>query len=313
MRIQFNEKEHQYIVDGDIAFISVTELLRKHGIAPDYSKADKGVLTEKREKGKEIHKDLENVLNMANYTPTTVYGEKFSEWVSENISCGVAEQLLAYNYKGLVIAGTSDLMFYLKNGDVCVGDHKCVSKIEKEYVSWQVSIYDYFARKLKGRVVNGVKWNWKGANMFYCFQYNDDEMKVIELEKISDQEIERLIECEFKQEIYQRPLLVIDKEFQLAIEKAESVLLEVEKAREKAVAEASELRAKLLAEMERQQIDEWETDRLKVKLVYGYDKQSVDTKKLKAEYPLAYINCQKISKVKSSIRITEKDDERDRD
>lgn len=309
MKIGFIEKTHTYTVDGDIAYISVTELLAKHRLAPDYSKADKGDLKAKREKGKEIHADLEKVLNMAKYEPTTAQGQRFAEWVSKNVSCGVGEQPLALDYKGMIIAGTSDLMFFLKNGDVCVGDHKCVASVDKEYVSWQVSLYDYFARKLKGRVVNGVKWNWKGANKFYCFHHTDDEMKIVELEKISDTEIERLLEAEYNNEIYQRPMLVVSSELQAEIEKAENTLLEVELARKKAETYVKELRAKLLAEMERQGIDLWETEQFRVKKVYGYDKQQVDTAKLKKEYPMAYVNCQKITKVNPSIRVTVKGEE----
>lgn len=309
MKIGFIEKTHTYTVDGDIAYISVTELLAKHKLAPDYSKADKGDLKAKREKGKEIHADLENVLNMAKYEPTTVQGQRFAKWVADNVSCGVGEQPLALNYKGMIIAGTSDLMFYLKNGDICVGDHKCVASVNKEYVSWQVSLYDYFARKLKRRVVNGVRWNWQGANKFYCFQHTDEEMKVIELEKVSDAEIEKLLEAEFHNEIYQRPMLVIEKELKAEIERAERTLLEVELARKQAEAYAKELRAKLLAEMERQGVDLWETEQFRVKKVYGYDKQQVDSAKLKREYPMAYINCQNIIKVKPSVRVTVKGEE----
>ena len=43
MRIDFDEKNHIYRVDGDIASISVTELLHKHGLAPDYSGVSKTV------------------------------------------------------------------------------------------------------------------------------------------------------------------------------------------------------------------------------------------------------------------------------
>lgn len=306
MKIGFDEKTHTYTVDGDIAFISVTELLHKHKLAPDYSKVDKADLKAKRDKGKEIHKDIENWFNMTDYEPTTVQGDRFSKWASKNIACGVAEQLLAYNYKGLVFAGCCDLVFFLKNGDIAIGDHKYTENIDKEYVSWQVSIYDYFARKLSGRTINGHKWNWKGANCFYCFKHTDEDLKVIELEKICDKEIERLFECEFNREVYQRPMLVVAEEFRLAIEKAEQVLLSVETELATAKLNAKKLRTQLLSEMQRQNVSEWETENFKVSLVRGYEKQTVDSKKLKREFPQAYINCQQISKVAPSVRVTAK-------
>ena len=71
MIVEFEEKDHIYSVNGDIASISVTELLKKHGLSPNYDGVNKQVLRESAEKGKDVHKDLENVLNEANYEPKT--------------------------------------------------------------------------------------------------------------------------------------------------------------------------------------------------------------------------------------------------
>ena len=94
MIIEFEEKGHVYSVNGEIASISVTELLAKHGLAPDYSGVDKKKLRESSAIGKEVHKDLENVLNVAGYEPKTQQGKQFKEWVEQNLDCGVGEQML---------------------------------------------------------------------------------------------------------------------------------------------------------------------------------------------------------------------------
>ena len=106
MIVDFEEKGHIYSVNGEIASISVTELLTKHGLSP-YSGVNKAKMKESADVGKEIHKDLEDILNVAGYEPKTEQGKQFAEWVKENLDCGVGEQMLGFESYGLVIAGTA--------------------------------------------------------------------------------------------------------------------------------------------------------------------------------------------------------------
>ena len=40
MQIEFNEKDHIYMINGEVATLSVTKLLAKHNLANDYSGID---------------------------------------------------------------------------------------------------------------------------------------------------------------------------------------------------------------------------------------------------------------------------------
>ena len=307
MIIEFEEKEHIYSVNGEIAGISVTELLAKHGLAPDYSGINKQKLRESAEKGKEVHKDLEDVLNIAAYKPKTEQGKHFAEWVKENLDCGVGEQKLAYEYKGLIIAGTADIMAISKNKTLIVADHKNTAKFHREYVSWQVSILDYFARKLGREKINGKILGWKGAKEFYCFHYDPKtgEMTVHELEKVADEEIEKLIECEYNNEIYQRAVLVIDPELEQKYLLAEEKFMEFEKQGKELQKARDDLRAELLKLFEEQGIKSWESrdGKLLVTYVAPTEQLRVDSTKLKTKYPQVFTECQKLSKVKAQIRV----------
>ena len=316
MIVEFEEKDHIYTVNGEIAGISVTELLAKHGLAPDYSGVNKQKRRESADKGKAVHKDLEDILNVASYEPKTEQGKHFAEWVKENIDCGVGEQKLAYEYNGLIIAGTADVMAIGKSKTLIVADHKNTAKFHREYVSWQVSLLDYFARKLGREKINGNILNWKGANKFYCFHYDpkSGEMKVYELEKVSDEEIERLIECEYKNEIYQRAVLVIDPELEKKYLLAEEKFMEIEKQAKELQNARDDLRAELLKLFEQQGIKSWESrdGKLLVTYVAPAEQLRVDSAKLKTKYPQVFAECQKLSKVKAQIRVKvrgEDDDE----
>ena len=307
MKIEMEENTHTYIVDGDVASISITELLRKHKLSPNYKGVSKKKLEQSSQEGKIVHKDLEDFLNVAGYEPKTKQGQSFKEWYKANIDCATAEQKVAYNYKGIIIAGTADVLGFLKDGTAFVGDHKNTATFHREYVSWQVSLLDYFFRKLGGEKINGKKINWKGAKNFYCFHYNKDtgEMTPIELEQVPDIEIERLLECGFNNEMYERRELVIEPELKAKFLEAERVLAQIEIQHKQAEATAKELRQTICDLCEQQKVYSWESPSGRVKVSYcaPMEKIIVDSAKLKREYPQVWERCQKLTKQKSYVKV----------
>lgn len=307
MIVNFEEKGHIYSVNGEIASISVTELLTKHGLSP-YSGVKKAKMKESADVGKAIHKDLEDILNVASYEPKTEQGKQFAEWVKENLDCGVGEQMLGFENNGLVIAGTADVMAIAKDKTLIIADHKNTSQFHREYVSWQVSILDYFARKLGKEKINGKLLNWKGAKRFICFHYDPKTGKMTphELNKVADEEIERLLDCELHDEIYQRPMLVIDPELQQKYLQAEENFVAFEKQVKAVQKVRDDLRAEMLRLFEEQGIKSWESPDGKLLVTYipQTEQIRVDSTKLKDKFPQVFTECQKLSKVKSQIRVT---------
>lgn len=304
MRIDFDNKNHAYYVDGEIATISVTELLSKHGIADDFSAVPTKTLKRKAEVGKLVHKDIENVV--FGTEPKTFEGSQFQNWTFKNCFGCIPETLLAIKAYGITIAGTCDLIGIGTDEKLFIADHKTVTKLNKDYVSWQVSIYDYMARKM-GKIKNlDEEYAYTGAERFYCFHYAQKQMKVVELEKVPDAEIERLFEAEAKGEQYKPRELVVAEEFRLKVEQAESALLAIESERDIALANAKKLREELLTAMKEQGIRRWETDKIKVSFIRGTERKTIDSEKLKRIFPRAYEKCLKTTLVNDSIRITPK-------
>lgn len=305
MIIDFEPRKHVYSVDGEIARVSVTELLAKHGLAPDYTKADREVLQASADKGKEIHKDLENIFHVAKYEPKTEQGKAFKEWVKANVDVACAEQVLGFTHNGMSIAGTADIMGFLKDGTRFIGDHKTTSKFHREYVTWQVSILDYFARRLFGELVNGRDLKWTGAKKFYCFQFTP-ELKVYELDKIEDVEIEKLLDCEFQNIKYCRPQLYLDKDMRDRWLLAEKILAEKKAEYEQADKDCKEIREALGKAMEKQGVSYWVSPNKMVRATYvaPSSKIVVDDDKLMKEYPFVYAKCQKIKRTNSYVKIT---------
>ena len=131
-------------------------------------------------------------------------------------------------------------------------------------------------------------------------------MTVYELEKIPDEEIERLLDCEYNNTLYERQTLVVDTELEKRYLQAEKMFLDIEAQAKAAQNTRDTLRAEMLSLMEKQHILSWESrdGQLKVTYVAPQDRITVDSKKLKTEYPQVYSECQKLSKIKAQIRVT---------
>ena len=308
MRIDFEERNHVYAINGEIATTSVTELLAKHGIAPSYNGVSKSTLEASASVGKEVHKDLEQIINDLNHVPVTKQGEQFREWAKMNLQNGIAEQVVGFERDGFSIAGTVDLLGTDLDGNWIIGDHKNTSKFHREYVSWQVSIYDYFLRRLRNENINGKSFRgWTGAKRFYCFHYNPKttKMTIYELEKIADEEIEKLIECERNGEKYQRPQLYLDKEISEKFLLAERLLVQKETEYKQAEANAKQIRDEILQAFEKQHVQSWESPNKTVKVTYVSKREGfmVDQTKLRREYPLVYEKVVKPTSRKAYIQI----------
>jgi hypothetical protein len=316
MIISFDESTHSYTINGDFADASVTELLGKHGLAPDFTKVAKDVRIKAAAQGKLIHEDIEKLVNgKEEHKPTTLQGEQFAEWLKENVEGAIAEQPTGYIIKNRLFAGTADLVGVTKDGKFFIGDHKCTSKFEREYVSWQVSLYDYFLRHVGGNhKINGKSWAaYKGADLFYCFHYNvsKGEFKVYQLEKVPDGEIEKLLDCEINGKKYHRPTLVVESDLLEQWQAAETALVEMEQAYQKQQEQVKEFRQRLCEEMERQGIETFESGKLRLRYVRATETLTTDTKALKARYPQIYSELQRIVRKKAYVRVSIKGEDDD--
>ena len=312
MYIQFDEKDHIYSLNGEIADISITELLHKHGLAPSYEGISKTMLKASAKAGKTFHKEFEEITDDSNVEPKTEYGRLYKEWLYSNVDYAFAEKMVGIELDGWTLCGTADLVAF-KGKKMIIADHKTTSTFQKEYVSWQVSIIDYLIRHNETGIFNDDKnkvnfhhyYESEQPSELYCLWYNNGELKVKELQRVEDKEIERLFECERKGEIYSRKELVVEDDLMQAFLVAEKTLIDIQKQYEIATANAKAIREQLKTIMEQQGIIKWETPNgVKVTYIPATERTNIDKTLLKKEFPKAYETCLKPTKVASQIRIT---------
>lgn len=313
--IDFDEDTHTYMVNGEIAQLSITELLAKHNLAPSYSGANKQILRDSAEYGKTIHKDIELLINSKIYEPQTQSGKNFLHdfllkcyggWRNLN-----AEKKVGIDYKGLVIAGTIDIIGDYIDKETAlkvnmVADNKTTSTIHKKAVTWQVNLGDYINAKMCEH--DGL-YNER-ANKFYCFHYEKDgTLNIVELPKIPDTEIEKLLDAEKNGELYHEPKLnIIDLELSNKLEQAEKYLFQKEQEYKEAKGQAEKLRENFKQLFEQQGIKSWTSPSGMVSITYIEPTQvtTIDSTKLKKEQPDIYETYKKTTNKKGYVKVTTK-------
>lgn len=279
----FNEENHTYELNGK-KLISVTQLLKKHNIAPDYSGVNEKILQAKAERGKLIHKELEEYVKNGKIGFTNEFTEFTDLCEKENIQPKKSE-FIVWND---IVAGTVDTYGKIGN-DYYMGDFKTTSVFHKKSVAWQLSLYAYLA----GIIVNKL----------ICFHFTKNGLKMIEVQPIPLSQIEKLLKCEREGTIYneQKNEITIKEAGELAA--LQNVLNELD-SRKKEIEERQEkLKQFILEKMEELNIDSIDNDFFTITYYAPSVSNRFDSKTLQKEMPEIYDKFIKKTNVKSYIKI----------
>lgn len=188
--VEYIEESHTYLVDG-IIVPSVTQLLQ-FKFPEKYKGVPESVLNSKAEYGTKVHKLIE-ILNSENCFKPVIEAvkefdyiianslEQYTKIFSNNKIAPISQENIVYNDR---VAGRYDLLAEV-NGDISLCDIKTTATLDKDYLSWQLSIYNYLG-----------KLNVK--KLYAIWLPKKDLGKLVEVEFKTDEEIENLIEewCE---------------------------------------------------------------------------------------------------------------------
>lgn len=288
--IEFDAKNHRYFNNGK-ELISVTQLMRKHGLAPDYSAVRSDVLQAKAERGTLIHKEIEDYIKNGVLGFTTECAA-FVDYIEKNeIGVGASE----YKVYNDICAGTVDLFLLTEVNTFTIADIKTTATLHKDAVSWQLSIYN---------ALDG----WRADNA-QAFHFNaDGELNVVDIPLKPKAEVERLFECERAGVLYTQELTTIDDGQLAALAELERYIAAAEATKKAAEQQRDELKAKIMAAMEQNGIKTFETNKIRLTYVAPSTRATIDTARLKKELPEIAEQYAKTSETKASLKITIKED-----
>lgn len=176
--IEFLEEEHLYIKDGMIV-PSVSEILR-YLFPNKYANINPAILNRAAEFGTHIHEAIENYENglkyNLNFKEELVFNQYLKLKIKHNFKVIDQEQMVSYEYD---YCGRFD-MISERDNKLCLADIKTTAKLDLEYLSWQLSLYEY----AYGQEFDGLVAIWLPKR---------ELGKYVEIERKSKEEIEKLL------------------------------------------------------------------------------------------------------------------------
>ena len=186
--IEYIDEIHTYLYDGVIV-PSVSQILHEKVFPRKYEGVPASVLNAKAEYGTEVHSIIEKLENGIEYEPSSLLvkasvGQYLN--LKEKYNINVVEQEKIVCYKGLY-AGRFDMVAKIGN-DLCLCDIKTTAQLDKEYLSWQLSMYE-------------LAYGKKFDKLIAIWLPKKNLGKIEEIERKDKKEIERILEVDNEKSI----------------------------------------------------------------------------------------------------------------
>lgn len=300
--LDFNEETHTY-TDKETGkeVISVTQLMAEQGLAPEYSYVDQEYLRQCGERGKLIHKEIEEFIETGKIGFTKeclTFVENF-ESLLHRFGADKAESEVVL-YDGRRFAGTADLILKKDGKVVAIGDIKTTYTLHEDAVAWQLSFYAEAVRRMH-LVFDGDKY--KSLRLF-AIHFTEDEMRTVPIEEKPLNAVDNVWGSYVMGFKYSRELFGIDEGALRALSEAEKVIAQHEALKKELVKKEQQIRSAIMAAMEKQGIKTFQNDFMRITYVGESERTSVDVTALRKDHPDIAKEYEKKSVVKPSLKIT---------
>ena len=289
-KITFDEKKHEYILDGRV-LPSVTQILEQTIFTDKYNNIDEEILQKAAIKGRLIHKEIEDYIKRG----ALGFSDELYNFISikeENKLINIKSEVIVHNSE---IAGTIDII--AKKGgkgqqkENILADIKTTYKLDKEYVSWQLSLYAYLYENMYNEKIDEL----------YAIWLRDDKEEFVKVERKSDSQINDVLVA-FKNgvkiDFNTTTLQTIPEQTQIDFC---GYIKQIKAIEEK----TDEIKEAILKEMEERGLSKIDLGDVTITYKSPTTKTSVDSEKLKEDG--IYDKYTKTSNVKSSIMIKVKE------
>ena len=302
----FDEAAHTYTLDG-VRLSGVTAIVK--WMFPDtYKDIPQSVLEKAAEHGSLIHKKCEQYDNCG-------FGDDLPE-VRDYVRLKRENGLTTIENEYLVddgkdIASSIDVVFDKDgSGMYSLADIKTTSKIHKDNVTLQLSIYAYLFEKCnKGKKVGRLFVIWLPKE-----QYGTAEL--MELKRIGSADCKKIVKAyvakedatPYREKYFggveaSTEIEPIEEALPVMLKDAEDEIIKIETKLKQIEERKKELKEGLYELMVQHNVKKWQSERLQIIRKLESTRESVDTAKVKKQYPEVYADCLKVSKVKGSITI----------
>ena len=290
-RVVFDKEHHTYHLDGH-QLQGITGMLHRRLFPMEYAGIPQEVLDNAARRGSAIHDACEVYDNEGIYTEYTAEVDAYAEATKKKKLRHLASEYLVTD--GDYFASAIDKVYEVDDHTVDLGDIKTTSKLNKEYVSWQLSIYAYLFESQNPEI--------KVRNL-YAIHIRDGKCKIVKVERIPDSKVIALM----ADEIFDAPVVIETptlpsmpdqyKEMEWEIKELEETIKELTSKRD-------ELKSRLLIEMDEAEVTKWQGDLITFTRKADATCEEFDKKRFKEEHPDLYREYTMITNRRGSVQIT---------
>ena len=290
--VEFDELAHTYTLDGK-QLSGITGIIKDYLFPDMYKGVHERTLEAAAERGSSVHSQVQMIINGFPPARTDRSVEAFFDKMQ-------GTEFIASEYL------VSDLHHFASSIDIIdsrlnLYDIKTTDKLNREYLSWQLSIYAYLF-ELQNPTLK--------AGALYGCHLRDGKATLIQVERINSEIIADFLCAAADNLPWSNPLeriydtLLKDQATQLArLAEIEDYLADF-KARAKAMEdEKAKLTEGLLDIMEQRNVKTYKTDRLTLTRIDAHTSPKFDSTTFKRDYPQMYERYVKVSDVKRRLRI----------
>lgn len=283
--VVFIENPRGYWV-GETHLEGLTGMIGRQLFPNKYAAVPEKILAKAAERGHRIHEEIQ-VYDM--------FGEVASDEVRWYSDMKESEQFDVLDSEYLVTDGTHFASaidkVIVKDGKVCLADVKTTYELDKEYISWQLSIYKYLFELLNPDI--------KVDKLYAIWVRNGASLH--EVNEIPQKDVIELLNCERQGTQYIRKdvATVEDEKAIEVVRQMSDVLTEIAELEAKRDA----FKQQLEGMFEQYGVQKWDNDYFSITRVDGFTKETFDGKKFKEEHPKLAKQYIKQTEVKPSIRI----------
>ncbi len=281
--VRFYESEHRYFYKGR-ELSGITGVLSRQLFPKKYDEVPQLVLERAAKKGTRIHSDCYtyDMFDSAESEEAKWYADLKKQAKFEVLD----SEYLVTDFEHF--ASAIDKVLIIDN-KVYLCDIKTTYTLDKDYISWQLSIYKYLFNIVNPDIeVSGLKAIWirEGATLH-------------DIREIPEEEIIKLLECERNGEKYTYEVATRGEE-----EKAHNLLLqtaEIVQEIKRLKDLENEYNKQVEALFNSLDIEKWDNDYFTITRRKSYERKTFDTKKFASDYPDMVDKYMKTTIVKESI------------
>ncbi len=289
--VRFDQEQHRYFL-GVAELSGITGFLKKHVFPDKYKDIPQWILDRAASNGTLIHESIE--LLDGGFPPAEMSDElkSYQRIKKENNLTTVANEYIVTDKEHF--ASGIDLVLTNDKEEIILADIKTTSVLDKEYVSWQLSIYAYLFEMQNPSLK---------ANKLFVIWLRGDKSEYAEVERIDTEIIKDLLQCEVDGREFVNPLANPEADVPVAIKDAEysvyTLVTQLKELNEK----KKQLSEGLLKLMQENDVKSYKGQYITLSRKAAYTKKSIDSKKLEEKYPEVYAACIKETNYPEKLQI----------